>query len=60
MSVVGGAGGDGDLDGRSFVRDEPDVRVWVEAAGGFGVPNAIVRDVLASASGPVDTGPCTR
>jgi S1-C subfamily serine protease len=29
-------------------------------AGGFGVPNAIVRDILASASGPVDTGPCAR
>jgi S1-C subfamily serine protease len=26
--------------------------------GGYGVPNAIVRDTLASASGPVDTGPC--
>jgi S1-C subfamily serine protease len=29
-------------------------------AGGFGVPNAIVRRVLQGASGPVDTGPCTR
>ena len=29
-------------------------------AGGFGVPNAIVRGILASASGPVDTGPCAR
>jgi S1-C subfamily serine protease len=29
-------------------------------AGGFGVPNAVVRDILASASGPVDTGPCAR
>src|SRR3954453_19172697 len=28
--------------------------------GGFGVPNAIVRDILGTASGPVDTGPCTR
>jgi S1-C subfamily serine protease len=26
--------------------------------GGYGVPNAIVRDALAGASGPVDTGPC--
>ncbi len=26
--------------------------------GGYGVPNAIVRDALASAAGPVDTGPC--
>jgi S1-C subfamily serine protease len=29
-------------------------------AGGFGVPNAIVRRILADASGPVDTGPCAR
>jgi Trypsin-like peptidase domain/Colicin V production protein len=29
-------------------------------AGGFGVPNAIVRRTLQTASGPVDTGPCTR
>jgi S1-C subfamily serine protease len=29
-------------------------------SGGFGVPNAIVRRVLADASGPVDTGPCAR
>src|SRR5215216_2959500 len=28
--------------------------------GGFGVPNSIVRDILAAASGPVDTGPCAR
>jgi hypothetical protein len=26
--------------------------------GGYGVPNAIVRDVLAEASGPVSTGEC--
>ena len=26
--------------------------------GGYGVPNAIVRDALAGADGPVDTGPC--
>jgi len=26
--------------------------------GGYGVPNAIVRDALAGAGGPVDTGPC--
>jgi S1-C subfamily serine protease len=26
--------------------------------GGYGVPNAIVRDALARAGGPVDTGPC--
>ena len=26
--------------------------------GGYGVPNAIVRDALASAGGPVSTGPC--
>jgi len=29
-------------------------------AGGFGVPNGIVRERLAGASGPVDTGPCAR
>ena len=29
-------------------------------SGGFGVPNAIVRRILADASGPVDTGPCAR
>jgi S1-C subfamily serine protease len=28
--------------------------------GGFGVPNAIVRSILARASGPVDTGPCAQ
>jgi hypothetical protein len=27
---------------------------------GYGVPNAVVRDALARASGPVDTGPCVR
>jgi hypothetical protein len=27
---------------------------------GFGVPNAVVADALARASGPVDTGPCVR
>jgi hypothetical protein len=27
---------------------------------GFGVPDSIVADALARASGPVDTGPCTR
>jgi hypothetical protein len=27
---------------------------------GFGVPDAIVREALARASGPVDTGPCAR
>jgi S1-C subfamily serine protease len=26
--------------------------------GGYGVPNAVVRDALASAAGPVSTGPC--
>jgi S1-C subfamily serine protease len=26
--------------------------------GGYGVPNAIVRDALGSTGGPVDTGPC--
>jgi S1-C subfamily serine protease len=26
--------------------------------GGYGVPNAIVRDALGRAGGPVDTGPC--
>jgi S1-C subfamily serine protease len=26
--------------------------------GGYGVPNAIVRDALAGVGGPVDTGPC--
>jgi S1-C subfamily serine protease len=26
--------------------------------GGYGVPNAVVRDALGRASGPVDTGPC--
>jgi S1-C subfamily serine protease len=29
-------------------------------AGGFGVPNAIVRRILRDASGPVGTGPCAR
>ena len=29
-------------------------------AGGFGVPNGIVRELLRDASGPVDTGPCAR
>jgi S1-C subfamily serine protease len=29
-------------------------------AGGFGVPNAIVRRILQDASGPVSTGPCAR
>jgi uncharacterized membrane protein required for colicin V production len=29
-------------------------------AGGFGVPNSIVRDTVATAAGPVDTGPCAR
>ena len=28
--------------------------------GGYAVPNDVVRRVLASASGPVDTGPCAR
>jgi uncharacterized membrane protein required for colicin V production len=27
---------------------------------GFGVPNPVVRDAVARASGPVDTGPCVR
>lgn len=27
---------------------------------GFGVPNAVVREALARAGGPVDTGPCVR
>lgn len=34
-----------------------------EAGGrdvGYGVPNGIVRDALARAAGPVDTGPCVR
>ncbi|HEX2071989.1 MAG TPA: MarP family serine protease [Thermoleophilaceae bacterium] len=30
------------------------------APTGFGVPNDVVADALASASGPVDTGPCVR
>jgi S1-C subfamily serine protease len=29
-------------------------------SGGFGVPNAIVRSILARASGPVATGPCAQ
>jgi S1-C subfamily serine protease len=29
-------------------------------SGGFGVPNGIVRAILARASGPVDTGPCAQ
>jgi uncharacterized membrane protein required for colicin V production len=28
--------------------------------GGYGVPNAIVREALDGAAGPVDTGPCVR
>ncbi len=28
--------------------------------GGYAVPNAVVRDALRGASGPVSTGPCTR
>jgi hypothetical protein len=28
--------------------------------GGFGVPNSIVEEDIASASGPVSTGPCAR
>ncbi len=36
--------------------------VFAEAVGdtngGYAVANAVVRRVLASASGPVDTGPC--
>ena len=28
-------------------------------AGGFGVPNEVVRSALAEAANPVDTGPCT-
>jgi len=28
--------------------------------GGYGVPNAVTRDVLAGAREPVDTGPCAR
>lgn len=28
-------------------------------AGGFGVPNKVVRSALAEAANPVDTGPCT-
>lgn len=34
-----------------------------EASGrrvGYGVPNTVVRDALARAGGPVDTGPCVR
>jgi hypothetical protein len=27
--------------------------------GGYGVPNAVVRDALAGARGQVSTGPCT-
>jgi S1-C subfamily serine protease len=30
----------------------------VGSSGGFAVPNAVVRDALADAHGPVDTGPC--
>ena len=30
------------------------------AKEGFGVPDSIVRDALAKAQGPVDTGPCVR
>ena len=30
-----------------------------EGRGGFGVPSSLVRRALASASGPVSTGPCT-
>jgi Trypsin-like peptidase domain/Colicin V production protein len=31
-----------------------------ERDSGFGVPDSIVREALARASGPVDTGPCAR
>ena len=31
-----------------------------DRAEGFGVPNAVVVEALARASGPVDTGPCVR
>jgi len=31
-----------------------------ERRGGYAVPNAVVRDVLAGARGPVSTGPCAR
>jgi S1-C subfamily serine protease len=31
-----------------------------ERPGGYGVPNSVVRDVLAGARDPVGTGPCTR
>jgi S1-C subfamily serine protease len=33
-------------------------KVLVGGPGGYAVPNGIVRDTLAKADGPVDTGPC--
>jgi S1-C subfamily serine protease len=32
----------------------------IGSSGGFGVPNDVVRDALASVSEPVSTGPCAR
>jgi S1-C subfamily serine protease len=29
-------------------------------SGGFAIPNGVVREAVAAARGPVDTGPCTR
>lgn len=53
--------------GGPVVDDDGRVVATVFAAGeaggrrvGYGVPNTVVRDALARAGGPVDTGPCVR
>ena len=32
----------------------------IGSSGGFGVPNGVVREAVASANGAVSTGPCAR
>jgi S1-C subfamily serine protease len=48
------------IDGRGRVVATIFAATTTGPRGGFGVPNAVVRRVLAGARGPVSTGPCAR
>jgi S1-C subfamily serine protease len=48
------------VDGRGRVVTTIFAATTSGARGGFGVPNAVTKQALAGARGPVDTGPCAR
>ncbi len=58
--VQSGNSGGPVVDGRGRVVTTVFAATTSGTRGGYGVPNALVRDALAKSTGPVSTGPCAR